>query len=357
MIGIPFNDLRCLGAVTEQIATRLQQRDHELVTYAARFPTTQALAGYIRDLPQRDDLGLQSDVPKVRACNPAQRLRVPADDPNCVERAALYLAVAELIDPWPVRQLATLTLPFGRHTFPLESGAPVVLDPQTSADELALGLASYVPQEQAGQQPQDAPVETSISPRGPIAIDVNEAINYTIGLGQQAAGQVRNGASRAFLARNAIHDLVEHGRPPAEPRTVEAVAWLLELAKEVARQHGLRALTIVQTTALAIADLADDIAARQRQRNLSVTLNGHSVDLPSWVSGLGSIVGRTGIEAGTAAVAPGLAGRLAAMGITGKVFDLVQRDLAHDGYSLGSLEQPVQSFISALTSIDKKRVT
>ena len=29
MIGIPFNDLRCLGAITEEIATRVQQQDRQ----------------------------------------------------------------------------------------------------------------------------------------------------------------------------------------------------------------------------------------------------------------------------------------------------------------------------------------
>jgi len=29
-------------------------------------------------------------------------------DPNCVERAALYISFAELIDPQPVRRLATV---------------------------------------------------------------------------------------------------------------------------------------------------------------------------------------------------------------------------------------------------------
>ena len=51
-----------------------------------------------------------------------------------VERAALYLGVAELIDPRPVRQLATLDLEWGRHTFPIESGAPIVLDPRVTSE-------------------------------------------------------------------------------------------------------------------------------------------------------------------------------------------------------------------------------
>jgi hypothetical protein len=356
MIGIPFNDLSCLGAITEQIAARVEARDPELVQIAATHPTTAALAEWIRGLPQRDDDGLRDDGPKVHACRPAQRLRVPTDDPNCVERSALYLAAAELIDPWPVRRLATLDLPFGRHTFPIEEGAPVVLDPKTTQDELAHGLGAHIPE--APLAPPAMPSSDEVAPaaRHPVAIDIDDAIRYTIELAQAGAASVRNGRSRASAARNAIRELVEDGKPPADPQTIDAIAWFLETAKDVAQHHGLRALTIVRTTALAIADLADDIVARQQRqpRNLSVEVNGRSYAIPSWVSGLGSLVGRIGLDVGSVALAPSLAPKLAAMGITGQMFDLVKEELAKDGYHLGPLDRPVQSFTSALGSIQKR---
>src|SRR6185312_16467416 len=96
-----------------------------LAEIATKHPNTEDLARWIRTLPQRDDNGDPNDGPKVKACEPVQRLRIPADDPNCVERAALYVAVAELIDPVPVRQLATLDTVNGLHTFPVENGLPV----------------------------------------------------------------------------------------------------------------------------------------------------------------------------------------------------------------------------------------
>src|SRR5262245_38260055 len=105
MIGLPFNDEACLGAITELIAGLVESRDEVLVQLAERHPTTDELQGWLRSLPQRDDLGRSEDVPKVEACSPPQRLRIAPDDPNCLERAALYLAVAELKDPRPVRQL------------------------------------------------------------------------------------------------------------------------------------------------------------------------------------------------------------------------------------------------------------
>jgi hypothetical protein len=84
VIGLPFNDLRCLGSITEVIAELVEHRDPVLVELAEKYPTTDALAGYIRSLPQRDDLGEKDDGPKVDECRPPQRLRIPAENPNCV---------------------------------------------------------------------------------------------------------------------------------------------------------------------------------------------------------------------------------------------------------------------------------
>src|SRR5204863_6994110 len=65
---------------------------------------------------------------------------LPSEQPNCVERAALYLALAEMIDGEPVRRLATVNTPNGLHTFPTEDGAPVILDPGQSRNALRAGL-------------------------------------------------------------------------------------------------------------------------------------------------------------------------------------------------------------------------
>ena len=154
MIGVPFdnNDLSCLGTITEVIADLVARRDPLLAELAATYPTTEALAAWIRSLPQRDDEGIPGDGPKVDACEPPQRLRIPAPDPNCFKRAALYLGVAELIDPRPVRQLATLDFDWGRHTFPIEAGAPVVLSRgQRARHGLATGELRAEPESFAEQ--------------------------------------------------------------------------------------------------------------------------------------------------------------------------------------------------------------
>jgi hypothetical protein len=354
VIGIPFNDLGCLGAITEQIVARVQSHDPILVDLATQYPTTAALAEWMRGLPQRDDDGVPGDGPKVHACRPPQRLRIPAGDPNCVERSALYLAVAELIDPQPVRQLATLDFAWGRHTFPLESGAPVVIDPGTTAEELAHGLEAEAVREPAHPTVDEPAV--ALPAQGPIAIAIDDALSYTAELAQLGAAATRNGLSRAYVARNAIHDLVETGTPPSDARTIEAMAWFFAKAEQVATQYGVRALSIVRTTAHAISALVDDLLAH-RQRNLSFAINGTSFAIPSWVSGLGSLLGRIGLDVGSVALAPSLAPKLAAIGVTGQMFDLVKAELAADGYHLGPLDRPVKSFTSALGAIAQKRAT
>ena len=347
MIGVPFdnNDLSCLGTITEVIADLVARRDPLLAELAATYPTSEALAAWIRSLPQRDDEGIPSDGPKVEACEPPQRLRIPAPDPNCFERAALYLGVAELIDPCPVRQLATLDFDWGRHTFPIENGAPIVLDPRVTSEEVGRVMARN------GWTTPGAPCALAApAKREPVAIEVTEALEYTAQLAESGAQQVRNGPSRARLARNAIRSLVETGTPPSDERTVDAMGWFFAQAERVARSYGARALAIVRTTAQAIADLVDDALARQ-QRNLSFEIGGTSYKVPDWVSGLGSLAGRIGLDVGSVYLAP----KLAAMGITGQMLHLVEEELNHDGLTLGPLANPGTSMASALGSVSSKR--
>ena len=56
MIGVPFNDHQCLGAISEILAAMAQAQDLELLELASQYPTTAELVDYIRSLPQRDDL-------------------------------------------------------------------------------------------------------------------------------------------------------------------------------------------------------------------------------------------------------------------------------------------------------------
>jgi hypothetical protein len=355
MIGVPFdnNDLMCLGSISEIVADLVENRDPLLTELAAQHPTTEALAVWISSLPQRNDETDPNDGPKVDACLPPQRLRIPAPDPNCVERAALYLGVAELIDPVPMRQLATLDFDWGRHTFPLEYGSPIILDPSVPAEDIVHAVASGA----LGEPHTAAPPKRSALQ--PVTIDVTEAIEYTAELAAVGASATRNGPNRARLARNALRSFLQTGTPPSDDRTVDAIGWFFAQAEQVARSYGARALNIVRKTARAISDLVDDVLAERQQRhheqarNLSFSLNGTTYEMPSWLSGLGSLVGRVGADVGAIYLAP----KLAAMGITGQMLQLVEEELNHDGLTLGPLAKPGTSMASALGALAAKRAS
>jgi hypothetical protein len=308
VIGLPFNDYQCLGTITELLADMVKNQDPSLVDIAKQHPTTTRLAAWIRTLPQRDDGGDPKDGPKVEACAPPQRLRLPAPDPNCVERAALYVAVAELIDPEPVRQLATIDTPAGLHTFPVEGGAPIVLDPRVQRNRLACGVA--------------------MTCAGPVAIDAHDAIDWSALLAADGAGttNIRNGASRMRAARNAVIRLVDRGVVPA-PSEVDAMALMFALAERAARQFGRRAIAMVRTVAHAVSDVLDEVLART-QRNLSLEIGGTTYATPSWLDPIVSTAAQVGLQLGVNELAPGIGPM--ALGLT-------EQDLNHDGMTLGPL--------------------
>ena len=316
MIGLPFNDLRCLGSITEVIAELVKNGDPVIEEIAAKHRTTASLAAWIRTLPQRDDDGDPQDGPKEEACDPPQRLRIPAEDPNCVERSALYIAVAELIDPVPVRQLATLDTPVGLHTFPVESGAPVVLDPRVPRNCLDCGVAMTAP--------------------GPIVIDARDAIEWSARLAEDGAGttNIRNGATRVRKARNAVMRLVDDGVVPA-PAEIDAMGWMFALAESAAHRYGARALSMVRTTARAIADVLDEVLARA-QRNIALEIGGMRLEPSPWMSALASVAGRVGLDIGAVA----LRTKLASLGIGDDMVGLVEEELNRDGLTLGVFAHP-----------------
>jgi hypothetical protein len=140
MIAEPLNDRDCLDAITSVLAELVTTNDPTVETVAKLHPTKRSLVAWLRALPQRDDEGRPEDGPKVDACDPPQRLRIAPPDPNCVERAATYIVVAERLDPASVYQLATIETDAGPHTFPIENDEPVVLDPRITRNALRAGL-------------------------------------------------------------------------------------------------------------------------------------------------------------------------------------------------------------------------
>ena len=233
MIGLPVNDQACLGQITEVVADLVRRGDPVVEDLAARYPTKRALVGWIRSLPQRDDEGEPGDGPKVDACRPPQRLRLPAPDPNCVERAALYLAVAELLDPRPVRQLATIDTPAGRHTLPVERGEPVVLDPAISRNAARGGLYRNAP--------------------APVRMTPAEAVDWVCQLAEEPAAAHRGGLERVAAVREAMHACLDGRGLPEEAR--EDVAAVLAVAEREARAYGPNGVLVAQTTGEVIAGM------------------------------------------------------------------------------------------------------
>jgi hypothetical protein len=321
MIGLPFNDLQCLGAITQILATMVEERDPVLLELAAQYPTTEELIGYIRSLPQRDDLGDPTDGPRVHACSPPQRVRIGAPDPNCVERAALFVAVEELNHPDHTRQLATVNTPLGMHTFPLVGGRPIVLDPRITSECLECGLAINTP--------------------GPVAVEPRNAVAWMIDMAAQDAGQLRNGPSAVYVGKNAIRRLIDEGGVPA-PREIDAMGLLFAIAERAARRYGTRAIAIVRTAARALADVLDAVLER---RNAHINIGGFHVDTPQWLDDAAGALGNVGLGVGSAVLrskldAIDLPGLVGLPGGTAGLLGLLESELQQRGRTLGDVAHP-----------------
>jgi hypothetical protein len=321
MIGLPFNDHQCLGAITQLLAAMVAERDPALVELAAQHPTTTALVRYIRSLPQRDDLGDPDDGPKVHACAPPQRVRIGAPDPNCVERAALFLGIEELNHPEHTRQLATVDTPVGLHTFPLVDGKPIVLDPRVTGECLECGVA--------------------LSKPGPVAVEPRKAVAWAVDLAQQSAGAVRNGGQSLYVGKNAIRRLLDECAAPAR-QEIDAMGALFALAERAAQRYGERAVGLVRVAVHAIADVLDAVLAR---RNAHLDLGPIQLDTPRWLDDTASAVGNVGLGIGSAYLrtkldALDLPSLLGLPGGTAAVIGLLESELAKSGRTLGDFAHP-----------------
>src|SRR4051794_33015029 len=87
VIALPYNDYGCLGPISQILGAMVDEEHPPLVELADQYPEMEDVIDYLRSLPQRDDLGDPADGPKVHACSPPQRLQIPSETPNCVERA------------------------------------------------------------------------------------------------------------------------------------------------------------------------------------------------------------------------------------------------------------------------------
>lgn len=323
MIGLPYNDYACLGAISETVAALILEQDPALLELADKYPTRAAVIDYIRSLPQRDDLGDPADGPRMHACTPPQRLEIPSQSPNCVERSALAAALLEINEPAHTYQLATVDTPIGLHTFPLVDGKPIVLDPRVTHDCLECGLA--------------------ISKRGPVAVEPRNAIAWMVDMAAQDIGQLRNGASTLYLGKNAIRRLIDEGAVPAS-REIDAMGLVFAIAERAAQRYGARALAIVRTAARALADVLDAILAR---RNAHIDVGGLRFDTPAWLDETADALGHVGLGVGSAYLRTKLAaldlpGILGLPGGTDAVIGLLENELLRKGRTLGDFAHPPQ---------------
>ncbi|TMQ23042.1 MAG: hypothetical protein E6J91_00655 [Deltaproteobacteria bacterium] len=323
MIGLPFNDHQCLGAITQILATMVEENDPVLLELATKYPTTPQLIDYIRSLPQRDDRGDPTDGPRVHACTPPQRVRIGAPDPNCLERACVLVSVEEVNRPEHTYQLATVDTPVGMHTFPLVDGKPIVLDPRVTSECLECGLAINTP--------------------GPVAVEPRNAVAWMVDMAAQDAGQLRNGPSALYLGKNAIRRMLDDGAVPA-PREIDAMGFLFAIAERCAHRYGTRAIGIVRTAARALADVLDAVLAR---RNAHIDIGGLKFDTPQWFDETAGAIGNVGLGVGSAYLRTKLAALdlpklIGLPGGADAIIGLLEAELGDKGRTLGEFAHPPQ---------------
>ena len=328
MIEAPLNDRGCLGDITATIVALVDDRDPVLVEVASRFDTTDALAAWIRSLPQRDDLGAPGDGPKVHACSPPQRLRIFPSDPNCLERASGFLGAAELIDPGPVRALTTIDVPGGRHTLPVEDGAPVVLDPAVSRNvaRAELWRASRLRNGAA-----------------PVGLSPTQAIDWIALLASEPAGCFAGGVDRVRAGHRAMRGLLRGEAVDADQ--VADIAFVLGLAHHEAHHYGETGWCIVGTTVAALDRIDRDV---RRNAGPELRVGRYRVRPDTAVLGkLGRVGGKIGYRVGVAA----LRAKLATLGFSPPVIDALEHELNAEGLSLGPLatRAPMPGTLAALT--------
>ena len=257
MIGPPLNDRECLERLT-LYAVHGQMRP-DLRQLAGRFGTVDELAAWIRSLPQRDDYGDPADGPRI-VCDVAQRVRLVADDPNCVERSLLYMAVAEQLDSRPTRQLATIETPNGRHTFPIEDGEPVLLEPKLTRNALRAGVWLI----------RNAGAAVTVDT---LALDPAALLGWVIDLAEDVAESRhgRAGLRRIEQAREVFGRLLE-GRPITPAARADAL-YALRLASEAAALFGDAGIAGIRIARAAVSRLAAALVPRPRNARVRVTVN------------------------------------------------------------------------------------
>lgn len=216
MLMRPRNDRKCLDLLHEHVAR--DAAEPVFIKLGNAFYSTAELAAYIRSRPQELDLGNPRDRPRI-PCMPSQRLRTLPSGFNCFEATALYLTLAEVIDPGTPRTSCTVRIGNGYHTFPVERDQPVILDPDPPPrNALAAGL--YECEKQNGRWPS-----------------LGHCDNTTNWLIRVAANAAKSSGEK-LAVRNAVSSLngaLVHGEPL---RDLPAIAQTIALAESEAELWG-----------------------------------------------------------------------------------------------------------------------
>lgn len=329
MILPPLNDEACLGSITDIARTLVTARDPELTALAHELGSAPAVVRWLRSLPQRDDLGRPGDGPKVAACSPPQRLRLPAPDPNCVERATLYLVLGELLAPEVGRRLATVETEGGLHTLPVEAGAPVVLDPRVTRNAAQAGV----------DRASGAPLPGDLAASAAWACEV----------ATEPAASLPGGVRRVRNARSA---LVGAGRGvPLTRALADDVALALALAAREARRWGPAGEGVVARVAQAVLELQqatrgcgraaeserDGAAGPRTDSAASELRNGVRWSaMPRALTATLRALGAAGLDAGATVARL----KLAALGLPPRFLGVLERELNREGLTLGPVARP-----------------
>ena len=193
MLTKPLNDFHCLGLILLVVMERIH--DATAQNIAHHHGSADAYAKDLRLRPQLDDsYGVLPGAPRV-ACFPPQRIRFDPKDPNCVERAASWLTVAEILDPDTPRTLMTVRVKNQLHVVPVihtEDGpVPINLDPldaSGSESRLPENLSYAAVAQVLGYGPRQA---------SPVA----DAVVWAEKLAERDGVQTRNGAQLLAVAR------------------------------------------------------------------------------------------------------------------------------------------------------------
>lgn len=320
MILPPLNDEACLGPITDIARTLVRNRDPELTALARELGTMPAVVRWIRSLPQRDDLGRPDDGPKVAACSPPQRLRLPAPDPNCVERGTLFCVLGELIAPEVGRRLATVETDAGLHTLPIERDAPVVLDPRVPRNAARAGL--------------DRLTEKAL----PTELPTSAA--WACEVAAEPAAALPGGARRVRNARQALQGA---GRGvPVAADVVGDVALTLALAAREARRWGPAGEDVVGRVTRAVLELQEARRSGCARRDGGAHAAAgdaaprNGLHLPRALGAAARAIGSAALETGATFAREALG----VVGVPARFLAVLERELRREGLSLGALAGP-----------------